>query len=37
MKAAQGAAYGGGSPAFFKILDEWKAKDDLSGMVSIAA
>jgi cyclohexanone monooxygenase len=32
MKAAQGAAYGGGSPAFFKIINEWREKDDFAGL-----
>ena len=26
------ASYGGGSPAFLKILQEWRAKDDLGGL-----
>ncbi|KAK3055853.1 hypothetical protein LTR09_003087 [Extremus antarcticus] len=30
--AAQNAAYGGGSPAFLKILEDWRAKDDFSGL-----
>lgn len=30
--AARNAAYGGGSPAFLKILEEWRKKDDLEGL-----
>jgi cation diffusion facilitator CzcD-associated flavoprotein CzcO len=29
---ARNAAYGGGSPAFIKILQDWRAKDDLDGL-----
>lgn len=29
---ARNAAYGGGSPAFIKILQNWRAKDDLEGL-----
>lgn len=30
--AARNGPYGGGSPAFLKILEEWRAKDDLEGL-----
>ncbi|KAK3704517.1 hypothetical protein LTR37_013800 [Vermiconidia calcicola] len=30
--AAQSAAYGGGSPAFLKILEDWRAKGDFEGL-----
>jgi cyclohexanone monooxygenase len=29
---ARNGAYGGGSPAFIKILQDWRAKDDLEGL-----
>ena len=29
---AQNGAYGGGSPAFLKILEDWRAKDDFDGL-----
>lgn len=32
LRAARNAAYGGGSPAFLKILEDWREKDDLEGL-----
>ena len=32
MTAARNATYGGGSPAFLKILTEWRKADDLKGL-----
>ncbi|KAF2094109.1 cyclohexanone 1,2-monooxygenase [Rhizodiscina lignyota] len=31
-KRAQSASYGGGSPAFLKILEEWREKGDMEGL-----
>lgn len=31
-QAARNAAYGGGSPAFFKILDDWRADGKMEGL-----
>ncbi|KIW03438.1 uncharacterized protein PV09_05208 [Verruconis gallopava] len=32
IKTARGATYGAGSPAFFKLLREWREKGDLEGL-----
>ena len=32
-RSAQDGFYGGGSPAFFTLLDAWRAKGDLPGLV----
>jgi cyclohexanone monooxygenase len=31
-RSGQNGFYGGGSPAYFKILEEWRAKGDLDGL-----
>jgi cyclohexanone monooxygenase len=31
-RTAKGATYGAGSPAFFKLLRDWRAKGDLDGL-----
>lgn len=30
--AARNASYGGGSPAFIKILEDWRAQGDMEGL-----
>ncbi len=30
--AGRNASYGGGSPAFLNILEDWRAKGDLEGL-----
>ena len=30
--AARNAAYGGGSPAFLKIIHDWREQNDLEGL-----
>jgi len=32
IRVARSSTYGAGSPAFFKLLREWRAKDDLEGL-----
>lgn len=32
LSGARNAAYGGGSPAFLKILEDWRAQGDMAGL-----
>lgn len=32
LSAAKNAAYGGGSPAFLKILEDWRTKGEMEGL-----